>query len=649
MDYNDLLNIELPKDRKYRIDKENEIDKMMIEYEGEIEIISTYLSNILFERVGVEAIIMDEELKEVPEKFQEAFEEIRDVFENEESIIGSSVIENICLCRAIGKNIAEKTDDKFHLWGDILNLIDEQYIIYKSWVENISESAIKKNREEIYKVSKYDHPLELIRTWGYFRDRSYWDSFDENNRINKEKFKDPWSYVESVIRYGDEFRLSTELKFKSDLLRKLGLKEWILWVKDLPLIQIRYVLVLEVQSANEAQELLTVIIKLEGVEDKEKEELLCLVIHYIIVLLSDINNNLNHYAEGKWAYFEEDKSFSKECEQKLDEWDKEYLPNYITKLVDNILNNGGTPGKNVLIYMLRHINVRNERDKIIGKVRTGIVDSIVRGSLEVEDIIGSIGKEHLNTKTTLNSLILLFSSEKVTQEDKETIFKKMWNDYYELLEEKNYWHIPLNPNYDDHKLMWLMAGVLSNFDNPRTKLEELLAEVYIATEGWGYDIKDHYSSISNTAHVLVVGVMAIEWMRYNRPNDVTEGMELFDFVWNFTQTWIRTLVYQPDQINELLIQLWARVPLVYDELKGQIVQALEDMDSLEHILVCSQVFLSNIDGLKLDTSDNEAIKELVNNKFNTLFPIINQLYAVDGTKVEWYNSLRDNILQLGKQ
>lgn len=645
MSYENLWNIESPQNKRYREDKENKVNEMMTEYKDQIEIISIYLTNILLKKVNTEEIKVNSELQEISQELQESFKEIKSTLENQDSIISTSKIENVCLCRAIGRKIAEKADNKFDIWGDILSLIDEQYLIYKSWVEHISTDAIRKNKEEINKISEHNHPLELVRTWGYFRDRSYWDSFDENNRINKEKSKDSWEYVESSIKYGSEFRLNSELKFKSDLLQKLGLKEWILWVKDLPLIQIKYIVILDIKSINDVQGLIGVIIELEDIKNFEKEELLCLVIHHTIDLLNKVDNNLNHYSNARWTYSDEEKSFSEDFKQKLGVWNNDYLSNYISKLVDGILNNKDMAGKNVLNYMLRHIEVRSERDKVIDEFRTEIIKSIIRNKLDIKDIIQNISKEHFNSKTILNSLLLLFSSEDIADEYEKFIFKKMWDEYYTLLNSKIYWGVPLNSDYDYHKLIWLMAGVLSKLDSPKFKLKELLDAKYVSSEGWNYSIEDHYSSVSNTAHILTVGCMAIEWLGSSKAGKEKDSIELFDFVWEYTHRWVRSLSYQPDEINELLVQLWARLCLVYDyEMKSRVIETLENMDSLEHILISSKVFLSNINRFNPDIERDEDIKVLVNNKFNMLLPIIKRLYSVDESKIEWYTSLKDDVI-----
>jgi hypothetical protein len=635
----------LPSYDKYCQDIENKVFVLENEYNNEnIDLIIEWLVSILLSKTDSSNYICLEKAIDIPNNFKKSIEEIEHIFINQDSLINNNEPESIFLCKMIGKRLAETISNKFDIWDDMFELISEQYLIYDIWLNNLPVDTIKKNLTVIKMSPEYKHPLELVRTWGHLRDSKYWDGFDENCNHNKTISVDIWEYVELSNDLNNEFELGDKLKFKSDLLMKYDINEWVLWVLQLPLIQIKKAAISEVQSLHKVEEIIAILLSLEKYDNAETEELLSLTIQHTIDLWKRINSNLEHFSNNRWVYSEEDRIYYDEGKKQLEIWKKEELPRRARLLADSLSINKDISGKNMAVFMARHLSVNNDKDFVILKLREAIINSLLNSNISIKEIFDSINKVRITKKTFINSLILFFEYDDLEVETENYIINKCWDFYLNLLNDKFYWDTSLNESKDDTALLWLIAGILSKFESPKIKLDEILSSVYAISEGWNYDIDKYYSSMNKVVHCLIVGGMSAEWI-YIDKNDKVLSRDIFDFVWDYAHNWIRSITsYYPKEIETLLIQLWARLYLVYnDEYEKKAIETIRIMDDLYHMLLSSKILFSNVKNTLSDFSFSKEYNVLLRDRFDKLFPLARVQYSNDGNRLEWLLKVKNEL------
>jgi hypothetical protein len=136
--------------------------------------------------------------------------------------------------------------------------------------------------------------------------------------------------------------------------------------------------------------------------------------------------------------------------------------------------------------------------------------------------------------------------------------------------------------------------------------------------------------------------MMTEWMK--RTDEVPEANKLYDFIWNFTHKWNRWIFDdRNEKVTALLISLWARLCFMCpDNYANMALEALDELDSLKHQIICLKVLRQNLRQEALDAELPLVIQEKIYSLFIEAFAVEKQLVSEEN-EITWFTN---SILEL---
>lgn len=554
-------------------------------------------------------------------------ETIEETFTKNEDLLFSRTAEMETVLRLLGELMAEKSGADYWRWARIHKLIHENHILVQSWMVSLPTESIQRNEEKIAELPSYDHPLELVDTWGYYRHKQYWAGFHEALEVEKEKAANAWHFVRNSLFPNNEFRLKPIIEFKSTLLYRYSKTVWLDWVNDLPFLHMKEAALDRIMNLDEMIELLAYSLK------QNYEEFSALLVWKYFELIKQITVNLEQYVDENWAINFEEEEIVKRNKEELEKWNQQELPERIRSIADLLFQCDEQVGIRLVISILQQISVRGiNKDRIHSIVREDFIEGLTKNpAIEVQTI--------LNKPVTEGALLsaALFFFEKGNISSDETI-PSLWDAYLELLkQERFYWDTNLKEQEDDFLLLWLMGGVLSEFSNPEIVLEEAVRSLNAETEGWKFQTGTFYALNRKVVHMLIIGAMAADWLHQNQKQE--NAQRLFSFVFQEANQRIRLLMeHDHEEFNPLIIQVWTRLMMIFPDKYVQMAyDAANDMDNLDHILLSLTILRQNVqhDGTKI--LDPQLV-HLMKSKFDSKFPIIKMKYAHLPHQIKWYES-----------
>ncbi|MED2972202.1 hypothetical protein P4361_08040 [Fictibacillus sp. B-59209] len=533
----------------------------------------------------------------------------------------------------LGNRLADIVKNDFSVWEELAQIIYYYPRMYNAWKNQLPSEIIKNHEEQLFQLPEHNHPLELVETWGIWRDRQKWSSFDELQLRNFSQARDSWELAELALDYNNEFELTSKLVIRGDLLFRESESTWLRWVASLPLIQMQAAAIEDIRDLDLFENLIKLLLQETKTEDNRHDIVLVLLVRHALGLWDNIYNNLDQLSNNNWIVNEEDRDFKIEKEKELEVWKNKEFPKRVHDLVNQLSIKHNKLGKNTAMTALLNLKV-NKKTSSLHQFRTELVNQLSQLN-NVPALIKSLLEGHIKQPAILGSILILFASD-LTEQQFSEVREKIWAAYKDWLKSEHFsWSTTFEEFSDEHNLAWMLAGLLCSCANPLQELEGLYSFIRTPFEGWRFNSNNFYKSRSRVSHVLIVAAMASEWMIANEQ----EGTNVFyKFLWNKTHTTVRHMGDDhSDVFDTLLIQVWARLKLVlpFDFVK-MAEEAVINLDYLKHIILCLQVLRHNLRMTDAQAELDIGVQKKLQIRFVELFPLIRSRYNSEINEINWY-------------
>ncbi|WP_378955748.1 hypothetical protein [Pelosinus sp. sgz500959] len=539
------------------------------------------------------------------------------------------------LAKLLGEKIAINSSEQFEKWEIIGQKIKNCWPLFESWIEFLPIEDISKNQDIIEQYPNHNNPLELIDTWGVYREKKYWPNVFSHIEECNQFIYDPWLYVEKVSPRYEEFRLKSSMMLRNDLVQKLGWETWLLWVADFPIIYMKQAVIYNINDLDIIKKLIAQVSIIEKIEPTNKMILIVLLIRRFLELCEHIQRNLD-YAVKRIEPDEKGIDFK----QELKNWEETESFERISSLIDEVVAIAMRDeiGFQIMSSMFKHLEVVSEKKNIIrSQLRTLLISNLAK-MCEASDCYKRL-LEELNSQTKLLNAAMLFFCLEDSQDDlKQQIIKMILNQYANLLiSEKYLWHGNLSFEGDEGKLLWYLSGVISYSNDPYSELTSLVERVLIKSGGWKYNYVEYLESITKVTHCLTVGTMMAEWMQRN--GKIPEASIVYRYIWSFAHDWIRWIFDDRNEsVTALLISLWARLILVCpDNYVDMTLEASNKLDSLKQQITCLKVLRQNLRNKEPGTELPLTLQKHIYTLFEKSFVVEKQLTS-EQNEVAWFTN-----------
>lgn len=632
---------------KYHGKEEDEINNLEEQYcESKTTSMVDYLSKLVLHNVDSSSNLnLFDKLEVIPD-FNDAFKWIEGSIKNER-IRGNSDLFLKVLERRVGRKLSELTLDKFDIWDKVYKRFNTNlYEMCKTWIGELPVEVIEKNIMQIKKLPEYSHPLELMEIGGILRNKNYWGNFDENIEYNKNKAKDSWEYIELSKNHNDVITLGEDLELKNKLIKRTSDIEWIKWISELPLAETKISCINIIQSLDELERIINDILSIDEKDNiVEFEELFSIIIQCYIELCIRINDNLERSSKARYSEDDEEAIYRQKIIIDYEKWQKDELPQRLNLLVESIFAINLKFKKKVHLYMIRHISIKNTPQYVLSKLREILVNYFSKLDVNLKDLLDEILENNITTTSLLGSLLIFFEKEDERNATKDNMLDKFFECYSQVLDEQYFTLKPLNFELDYPLMVWLLAGVIYKSDNPVEKIKYLIKKKYISPEGWMYKSDEYFDSIRKVSQIITIGSMSVEWLTINKK--ITEAENMFEYIWNYSLSWIRKLskYNYDDNIEIMLLNIWARFTLIsIEHYSIKVLRAIKEIDELKYVLVCLKILLSNYRNKDENFKYNDNICKYIKERYEDSMPIVRNVHSVNDKEIEWYSKSLEFIL-----
>lgn len=529
------------------------------------------------------------------------------IIENELKNNHCITIKNKEIIDNVAKELLKSTLDNYECWYGLFDILsDYWYELCEIWVDNIDIDYIDKNIDEIKEVNR-STPLTLLERISGFQD----EVCLERSTYIKENSHDEWQYILELNENVQYLLLGNELRLKDKLLKRSSYDVWLSWISELPLNEIKILCVNTITSIDKIEKL---IIKISSKESIDKELLCIFLQHYMDIYEKEYENILRKNDEDEDEH-------------------KEKFENLISELIE--FNN--TDINDIVIYILKYIVINRRENKIKSNIRNALVKVMLNSDIDISYIVKKILKDNINTSSLVSSMLFFYDNEVNASEVgdlKDEIFKS-----YKLLLEDDYniRLIPFNINLDDCLCTWLFAGIISLYNKPLDMIKELLNTNILKSEGWNFEYRKYYKSIGKVSNICILSAMASEWILF-KDKDYKEAKDIFIYTWDFVHKYIRNISIYNENIEATIVQLWARLPIIYNnefEIQDIVLKTIKNIDNIKYIILGMRLLQENLNDNTFKF--NNDICQFLNKKYEMDYPIIINKYAIKDSEIDWYD------------
>lgn len=514
----------------------------------------------------------------------------------------------------LGKVLAELCESDYNTWKKVHKVIQDYQDLYRVWVNSLPIEGIKRNINRIKEMPFYQHPLELVYTWGYYQEKQYWDGFSDFIKVEEDQANDTWELIKSIMPFDNEFRLKPVVQFKTDLLYRYDKKVWVDWIHTLPFLHMKDAALGRIGNLDELMELLRYSVQ------QNNEEITALLIRKYLELVKRITVNLEQYSAG--------------VKNQLDGWTKEELPMYMNDITKILMGENQPLGIRLTLSIIRQIKVRDyQKDRVEDELRKAFIAGLAeQGEVEIQSFLN----EPISQGLLIGALLFYYKRDQGVSEDSINL---LWEAYLSLLkQERFYWDIGLSEQEDDFHLLWMLGGVLAEFEDGVFILNTAQDSLNARTEGWQFDRESFFRLNRKVVHLLIIGAMASDWLSQQDKQD--KSQTLYDFVFAETNTRIRQLPdHEFNEFDPLIRQVWSRLIMIYpNSFTQKAYDAAKDFDHLNHILLALTILLKNIQRKGADKTLEPELVELMKTSYDTMLPLVRMKYGRFPERIKWYES-----------
>ncbi|MGN7479191.1 hypothetical protein ACTHOQ_15200 [Solibacillus silvestris] len=544
----------------------------------------------------------------------------------ENNLLNTEDLEIYAICIGLGVALAKFCPTDYKICEQLAEKLFCHHPIYEAWLEHFPKDKFDLLEQYIIQLPYFEHPLELARTWGYYRKKRYWDSYDGQFKFNEQYLNDEWRYITESRHIGRGLLLANAIRFKNDLLFAKDKRQWVKWLTKLPNIHIQMAAISPIRKLELWKEVLVILFELSCLEQyngkKEIKLLAALFLYEYFDAAEAISNQLSHYATDHWIYLDEHKEILHLIHSEKENWQSKEWPYAIKQLVERLSTVNITLVTEMILLALCHIQIDALPKKNIYKDVRKVC---------IEHLLGNFNEAmaFLHSKQTQTSLLVAMLL--CFEADDMKACGELWDGYLTVIGQKEfYWSIDFQQDLDYFKFAWLSAGILAQLDSPFANFMNAVERINEPKEGWGILNERTYETDKRIVHLYIVGVMASEWLAVNGRRE--EAILLYNYVFHETTKYLRkSIPYSMDFVDQLIMELWGRLPCIkptdYIDIA---LYTIPLYDEYKHILLALTVLHRN--------SQNAAeLKMLMQEMYEELFPLEKIKHCRNEKLLKWYD------------
>jgi hypothetical protein len=542
------------------------------------------------------------------------------------------------LCECIGERLAQVMECGFVEWKRIHSIIYEYWPMYEAWVNNLSKDEVLKHEAEIFELPPYDHVLDLVQRWTLHLDSRYWDEYVERMKALETLESGPelWLAMKRLTIHDTSIELIPDLTFRGRLMQRIGLRQWVNWVLNLPLVSMQYSVLQQVGNIDKAMEICTLTLS----PNFELNTHLCqkiMAIQALMGILESIDGQLDRWSSDR--LYDRDTKFRQNIEGEAKHWREVELPLQLQRIAELVIQTSETnrvPLCSTILTGVYQFNIQKDR------CEAAFRDQVVREIGKCKDVIPHLIDNilgHASKPGLLSSSAIIFQN---ILSDNETleIVCKVWNSFTSLVSKPEF-HWGNLYGSDDGLLAWNMAGLLTNLPENVTLYAEVLKSLSPESEGWNFNVGRYFANQRQVVFYLIVGSMASEWLMAATPKPTEDATTLFRSVWQQAHRWIRWTRSDLQENSILVAELWARMSSVFspDQVEQEAMGGLELLDELEHVITACNVLAMNYHGPGNAGALPDSLRAYVRKTVDEQLPILIAMGRTKGEVIKWYQDV----------
>ena len=554
--------------------------------------------------------------------------------------------ESRVLSRIVVGKIASGVSRSPELWVPAFRVAARLVDGWDQFVSQFEPDAIRSRRDVLFVWPGLQEPKDWLDTFGRLRSPDVWTAFVRDLGERRRLSRDLWRHLDELGHYARDVRMSSFVRIRSDLARRGGPDVWVQFLSTLPLTIFAQIELLTLDSLDEAQSVLSVVVTWGAVSEDARLTLTLVIVRRIAELFENVWTSLAHGAEGRWlvADDEEGQAWQRKCEAALQEWRGVELKARATTVAESLASNEAI-GVATAVAMVQNLFVGAGPDRYQARtgtvpvLRDALVGTLLQHHASPEAMVSRVLEGDIRPAIVVAAMDVFHSTSPESRDLRLKIASPVWKAYATWISSAEFvMHSPLLG--DEFGLAWRAAGVLAEMESPLASMETILKDTVVPAEGWNHDWQRFFDSIARVSHVLVVAAMSTEWLAAKSRD--ADAASVFDVAWTFLHRWTRGFSgsYGADeQISTALANLWGRLTLVHrSEALRLALWGAECLDRLDWILVACRNLQVNLkktnakEPLVLDVK----LQELVERRFREQFPALRAQLGVSRETLEQF-------------
>jgi len=467
------------------------------------------------------------------------------------------------------------------------------------FLEHLEPEVLLAHEQELQALPTYGNPLEFVNTFGRLHEPESQRAYLEEVAERARSAPDRWTWLEEVERDADVCTFQEPLGLQAHLLGRIGGKSWLRFVQALPLTLLREIAVRELQSPDEALDLVGLTLDEAVAGESPHEELLTLLVRRTFEIWNRIHASLVHWASGRSFLTSEHPEYLARAVAAEKDWKERELPDRARTLAARLLRDGREMGFRIATMASRHLFARSfnpqnppPEKETTPVIRDALVEALAKSGRSLAEVVGGLLEPRLTKPGLLSACqVVLDKTVSFSEQERDEQSTRLWVAYGSQLQNDHYFlNGPLVE--DDKHLAEALGGILARLSGPEDAFQKMFESIWRPSEGWKADHEAFLESLHNLAHLLIVGAIASHWLKQQD----ADGQTLFRLVWKRLHSWLRTLP-EPlcdDEARSAIVHVWGRLWLIEGPAALNRAQIeLQRLDRLNWLLIAAGHLLRN--------------------------------------------------------
>lgn len=553
----------------------------------------------------------------------------------------------------LGVHVAKDSKySRFDEWLKISHASSGMWTFYESWTLQIGISEIERNIDQLVFITP-SKLHELVDMLEFRRIKERADvSLNYEKKIQSLSAKSDWEFIREATDKSDMISLNDDLILRKDLLLRVDIKSWLLWLDNLnwPIVQDHAFG--SVQELHKMEQLIELIVKQEIQLKTKSQHLLLIALKNYFELVEKITDNLYHIKQGQWDHYnkEQRQNIINEALTSYDKWTNSDLTASCLKVFELIFANQTLSQSEYFIGIFewitsyskeQYLSIRHSEPglKTLKEINESFENILIKDSKSISRILNEVKIEKINWQI-LEKLFTLIQSNQTDVRSLDAIYNK----YIDYLNSEHFtWN--LQDGYNDVVInqAYNLSCVIAKLLNPLSIWLNLQNQFKRQHEGWIVDYKDGHNSGKKEIYVLMVGT-GLAYSYYDQ-GKIVEGEEIFSEVLKITLSQYRISSSLTSKDYWIVLRFLAHTISHFSpkDIDSFIEVMEKNCDDLELFLILTSEIVLHIERSSLELS--QASISIIENQISENFWKIEMKYGEFVVKhmLEYFSALKHQV------